>query len=297
MTKELEIQYLELSLRTLLDQMDQTFQLVHNHDEDYSDHDLSHKQVIGHYKREFTFLTDRVHRSCMVYFELKGVPLYIEKFDYLFKMAVIESKNKDFVDIKRANVYGDEESYITVLFRQFLYPFKAFGGRDKKYLTGLNYLENILRSTTLILTNKKITAPTQESEVYNGVKIVLEATFSEHQAQYVEGHHSFNTLIKCYKPDILIPALNCAVEYKFATTIERLAKTIEDIHVDVKGYANHPIYTLFFAVFYLKTGLVTEMRFKEIWDSKGFPENWKPIFVEGPVGKTLNKSKKKNSTR
>jgi len=288
MTRELEIQHMELSIRTWLNQLDKLFNEINNPDNDFSNIDFTHKEILDEYKKQFLFLSDRVNRTCVVYFELKGVNTYLESFKS--EVRSFFKSGEDYSIMKYTNIYGEEESSVTKIFRQFLYPFKQFSSGDQKHLTGLDYLENILKSTTLIITDKAI-VPSQESQVYNAVKVVLESTFPRSQAQYPGGYNNFNTLAKCYKPDILIPALNCAIEYKFATTMDELTTTIDQILPDVKGYINHSTYKLFYAVFYVKSGITTEMRFKEIWDSKKFPENWKEIYVEGPANKKAKNKK------
>ena len=86
---------------------------------------------------------------------------------------------------------------------------------------------------------------------------------------------------KCYIPDILIPSLNCAIEYKYAPTLEKLTRTMDEILIDVNGYSNHDIYKLFYAVFYVKPGIIIKRRFDQIWSEKQFPDNWKGILVYG----------------
>jgi hypothetical protein len=94
------------------------------------------------------------------------------------------------------------------------------------------------------------------------VKTFCDVTFPK--AKLDGGFHPFYSNAKCYKPDILIPTLNCAIEYKFARTEATLVKTIEQILIDVKGYAGHPIYKYFYAVFYVKSGIISKNRFDEI---------------------------------
>jgi hypothetical protein len=53
------------------------------------------------------------------------------------------------------NIYEEEESMVTKIYRQFLFSFRAFGGGDEKYLTGLDYLENILMEQHEYSTIKK----------------------------------------------------------------------------------------------------------------------------------------------
>jgi len=142
--------------------------------------------------------------------------------------------------------------------------------------TGITYLEQILASTAVIAKDLGKT-PQNEKEVYESVRVVCKATFTS--ATFPTD--SFQKTAKCYRPDILIPSLNCAVEYKYAITEKELNETIDQILIDVAGYAGHPTYKLFYAVFYVTVGACTAGRFHEIWKEKGFPDNWKGILVAG----------------
>ena len=299
MIKELDIQFLELSIRTWLNRMDVIFYLLRDEDADLSEYEFSHKEIADEYKREFIFLTDRVYNSCLIYFELKRIPLYINEFKSTFEKVLFNSnkesnKNAELADLTFIDIYGQEESKVTKVFRQALYPFKAFAAVDEAHLTGLDYLEKILNSTNRILSDRGV-KPTQESEVYSSVRIVIEATFSDTKIRFPEGTKVINQMAQGYIPDILIPDLQCAIEYKYAVSEKDLNTKIDQVLADVKGYDNHSIYTLFYAVFYVKTGAISKDRFEQLWQTKMFPSNWKPIFVEGPTY-DKPKRKKKNIT-
>ena len=190
-------------------------------------------------------------------------------------------------------------SSLITTYRNLLSIFPGFLDTNTEILkrSGLIYLEHILESTHIII-NKLEKKPKSEVEVYNAVKIVCEATFAnaeflhfnmltptEQNTFQFTAHFtpSFQTQVKCYKPDILIPSLNCAIEYKYAESETSLIKTIEDILIDVKGYSNNFHYRIFYAVFYVKIGIWSRQRFNQVWTEKGFPENWKGIMVEGEM--------------
>lgn len=265
--------------------------MLRQEDLDLSDYEYSHKEIAGVYKSEFTTLSNRVYSSILIYFELKEIPNYINEFKREYK-EVIETElieNKKLVDLEGSDIFYLDHSIVTNFYREFLYPFRAFGTGDQAHLTGLDYLEKILNSTNRILADREA-KPTQESDVYSNVKIVIEATFSNSKASFPGGKHKvISQMAQCYIPDILIPDLNCAIEYKYAITQKALNTTMDQVMADVEGYGNDPIYKLFYAVFYVKTGAISKDRFDQLWHSKSFPSNWKPIFVEGP---TYDKPKK-----
>lgn len=275
--------------------MDEIFFKIHAEDEDLSDVDLTHKQMVKEYKREFIFLTDRVYNSCLIYFELKGVPLYIQEFKENYKALLPKDQNHELADLVYSDSFTDSESRITKIFKQKLYPFRAFGTGDEAHLTGLDYLEKILNSTNRVLSERGA-KPTQESEVYSNVRIVVEATFSNTKASFPGGTKVINQMAQGYIPDILIPDLQCAIEYKYAVSEKDLNTKMDQVLADVRGYDNHSIYKWFYAVFYVKTGEISIDRFNQLWQTKLFPSNWKPIFVEGPTyDKPRRKYTKKKS--
>lgn len=159
--------------------------------------------------------------------------------------------------------------------KSYLSPFEAFDNNINRNI-GLLYLENILKHTGYII-KQLDRKPKNETEVYNSVKHVIKSTFPE----YNSSTEPFIKEAKNYKPDILIPSIGTAVEYKFAQDENRLIKSIEDILIDVVGYSNHHIYKIFFAVFYVSQGICTEERFNIIWHGYKFPSNWKPILISG----------------
>lgn len=172
---------------------------------------------------------------------------------------------------------GDQYSLFVATCWKLLAPFKAFeteseDERIKK--EGLVYLEHILESTAVIIKSLGI-VPTKESEVYDAVRIVTQATFPK----VIYPTESFQKEAKCYRPDILIPTLKCAIEYKYAMDEKRLIDTIDQILVDVKGYSHNRVYNLFYAVFYVKSGIWTEKKFNSVWEEREFPDNWKGIIV------------------
>ena len=197
----------------------------------------------------------------------------------LYKTNLKHIFDSNFESISQIN---DDEDYTTYyiskeldIINKFLMPYRAF---DDKLNTGigLNYLENILESTSSII-EAIGSNPEKESDVYNSVRHVIEATFDD----YNDLTESFYKEAKHYVPDLLIPSLRCAIEYKYAKDFKRLVKTIEEILIDVQGYSNHHLYKIFYAVFYVQPGVCTEKRFNVIWKKYNFPENWNPILVIG----------------
>jgi hypothetical protein len=149
---------------------------------------------------------------------------------------------------------------------------------DERYnrLSGIRYLENVLNNTAVIISNSG-TQPRTETEVYKAVKNILEAIFPTSKSP----KSNFIKTAKEYKPDILIPELNAAVEYKYASTEEKLKVTVEQIAADVKGYTGDKDYNVFYAVFYVTDDFWGEEKFKQVWKEQQFPKNWISFYKVG----------------
>lgn len=234
------------------------------------------KKEIDNSYRKFNMLFKDLYFTVLAYLEKYGS----NEIFKLHKMDLPTVLNKDFNSIETADIDEIEETiYVSPYLqkiRTLLAPFQAFDVDVNKNV-GLVYLENILHNTAVVIKNLGI-HPNSETQVYNAVKFVVQATFPDWINASPE---PFIKTAKCYKPDILIPSINTAVEYKFAQDAKTLVKTIEEILIDVVGYSGHHIYKTFYAVFYVKAGICDENRFNIIWNENRFPKNWKPIFVIG----------------
>lgn len=275
-----EFEHQEYMIKKLLFEMISIFSDI-QHRQEYktnkhdSEDDFELFYEIENLEDRFIDFSKRVYKLCITYFELKKLPLLINRFTE--ELDPILAKKAKTLEGFYDDYTGDVYSTINGIFWTYLQSFPAFGQIDNKALlnrTGITYLENILENTAVIIHDLKL-EPTTETQVSNAVKPIIKAIFPDVNFPT----QSFQKSAKCYIPDILIPTLNCAVEYKYATTEKKLIDTIDEILIDVKGYDKHPNYKIFYAVFYVKTGICTKNRFEVIWREKEFPENWKGIFV------------------
>lgn len=276
---ETKLTYLETKISKLLNEMSSTYTDIALREQFNTEdqEDFEFEIETDSRKEYFKELAKSVYKLCYAYMESKQLNGYLSMFINEVEPYLKDPK-KTF-----SNSYheesGDVYSNLISLYWSYLSAFSAFGETDHESLlkrTGIIYLQNILDSTAVILRELNIT-PTRESEVYKNVKLVCKATFPSS----IFPSESFQKLAKCYIPDILIPSLNCAIEYKYAEDETKLINTIDEILIDVKGYENNDVYKIFFAVFYVKAGIWTRKRFEEVWKEKDFPENWKGIFIEG----------------
>lgn len=182
---------------------------------------------------------------------------------------------------KSEYVDGPDElcSTLTPDIRTFLAPFEfAHSSEIDRLLkvAGVRYLENILRNTATIILDLK-RDPQSEPEVYNAVKPVIYAVFPDAKG----AGSNFLKTAKEYKPDILIPEIRVAVEYKYAQSEKRLKTLIDQICADQKGYSGDSDYALFYAVFYVTADFWGPARFAKAWEDCGFPKDWRGIYVVG----------------
>lgn len=274
-----ESQLQEIQIRQLLGELHSTYGDLTHLQVDigfYNPNDQWRKELVTMQEDKFKHVARCLYAASLAYIEAKNLPAYLNMF---FEQIDPYFADDDSMMIGNWSPAGDRYSVLANQFDKMFYAFPALSSESKGDLirvTGLTYVENILASTAIIMRDLKI-IPKSEIEVSNAVKIVCKATFPT--AQFPT--ESFQQTAKCYKPDILIPSLGCAIEYKFAETQSRLIQTIDEILIDVKGYAQNRTYKIFYAVFYVKPGIWTNARFDAVWKEKQFPENWKGLLIQG----------------
>jgi hypothetical protein len=138
-------------------------------------------------------------------------------------------------------------------------------------------LEYVLDNTAALLHRLGL-KPRSEAKVYRPVRDFLKLMF-ESARNPPAGR--FSQTLKYYKPDILIPDLFAAVEYKYIKTVSDLSTALAGIADDVKGYSGDSTYKLFYAVFYFANAVVGQKQFNAAWKEKAFPNYWLPVFVVG----------------
>ncbi|MEZ8503160.1 hypothetical protein AB6D08_17750 [Vibrio splendidus] len=225
----------------------------------------------------FNYLAKNLYISTVFLLSSRGLESYLLLFYKLFGEDPNSPRYLEEFDI---NYYISGQAYSKFLeqLTQFLSVFDFLEFDEDRYLriSGLRYLETVLRNTASIVskTGKK---PNSETDVYKTVKVSVEAIFPSSK----KPKSNFIKHAKEYKPDILIPELYTAVEYKYAKDEEKLKSTIEQICIDVKGYTGDKDYTVFYAVFYVTEDFWGFKKFKSVWNDYDFPKNWVPIYVVG----------------
>lgn len=224
----------------------------------------------------FKYLASSLYLSTVCLLDILGLSAYLAQFYQKFGEqfnAKVAAEN--FV----VDHYVSEQRYNKFLLdlQQFLSPLGILDDVERYIkLSGIRYLETILKNTATIIEKTGIT-PTSEVEVYKAVKDIFEIIFPS--AKFPKSN--FIKIAQEYKPDILIPDLHVAIEYKYAVNATKLKATIAQISDDVKGYTGDDDYKLFYAVFYVTKSFWTKEKFKAAWDEKKFPKNWRAFYIVG----------------
>jgi hypothetical protein len=223
----------------------------------------------------FADALDNLYRATLLLIESRNAPEYLrqfyqkfgEKFDGWRASMAIETDD------------GTLQPHSVVLrdLRAFLKPLGIGTSANNIKRLGIHYLENILANTESLLRRFNVEAA-GELEISRAIRHVIEIVFpTAHNAP--QGR--FFKLFKHYKPDILVPELSAAVEYKYIDVEQKLGATYGQIAEDAKGYSRDPDYQVFFAVFYFTQDFQGLKRYQHAWDQHNFPPDWRPIFIVG----------------
>jgi hypothetical protein len=213
--------------------------------------------------------TRRLYYCICVFLELKNVPSYLKMFVDKFN-TIIEDKEEVVKGI--GPLYEDSDPSMKILdhFDDFLNTFPEFDYGNKKNKTE-DKLHELLKETNNILIKTK-TKVSNETSIYKSVKWFIEliypSTRNLNTARFIR---KFST----YHPDILIPEISTAIEYKFIKKSENVNKYLDQLKTDADNYIKDVEYNFFYAVVYYedKTEL-TQSSFIHAVKEKHFPSNW-----------------------
>lgn len=218
-------------------------------------------------KESLIYMAEKLFPLVQAYIEAKHLPNYYNAF-----LAEITPfyENKKILSATK-----DMDSELVHVYRKYLDAFDDFSiiGARKEF----EILENILDSTATLLKDFGI-QPKSEPDVYKPMIKICKTAFPDNKDC---SHYKFQKTAKCYNPDILIPSLECAIEFKYVNDEKELNRTMDEILADVEGYKGNPSYSVFYAVFYAANSICSPQRFNSMWAEKHFPENWKGIYVQG----------------
>lgn len=215
----------------------------------------------------------KLYYLILAYFEIKQLPKSYDIFANRFEFV----RNKDQEILKEEQYYPEEPVELKIMhdFYVHLAPYSAFSYKEEK-LSELTKVHDILRNTNHIVKRSDINIE-HEADIYKEVRWILglyyPSTRSKSKASFIQE-------FKSYEPDILIPELNTAIEYKYIKTEKEnlIEQYIDEIKIDSVNYVGDSRYDNFIAVIYFENSkLTTPEKVFESWKSKEFPKNWKLI--------------------
>lgn len=221
---------------------------------------------------------EQVYRAAIVVLESRGHPEYLSHFYGKF--------GKPFDKWKQAHAFetpedGAPEPRSTCLheFREFLAPLGIIADTNATIIewAGSQFLERALKNTAAFLHQLDI-HPDSETDINRTMRKVLALIFPSIPGASNSG---IQKLFRNYKPDILIPELTTAIEFKYVNSAEDLGSAFGEIAEDAHAYAGGSEYTVFYAVYYLTRDFEGEERYQQAWSQFAFPDNWRPLFVVG----------------
>lgn len=225
-------------------------------------------------RSSFESVAKVTYLQIVAYIEMQNLKSYLAEFIQAFKEKLDARQIFDEYYIEET---GEVVSQLYNDFWQYLKPFN-FEKPDTLESIGLIYLERVLENTDRFIKIQGVTI-INESSIYKAIRPYIEMLFPK--VINTDGHYIFN-MLKNYKPDILIPDLHTAVEYKFINSTMDIKSTICEIADDVIGYKEKigtNDYKQFYTVYYIKDSLLTKERFFELWEERCYPKTWKAIPV------------------
>jgi hypothetical protein len=273
MLKDDELKYIEAEIKKTISSVENTFY----HEFMRYELDQEEEEYPGYTKEWIKYRLKDLYYLIKAYLEVKGVTNYLQDFNQKFD-AFIHDDTSDLLKAEMYHPEGEQELKIIVDFKRFLDPFKVFDYRHTKEEETIK-LTSILKHTDYILKNIKAKIAT-EADIYKQVKWVLGLYYPKCR---LLNKASFIQEFKTYNPDILIPELKTAIEYKYVKdTTHNIDEYIDQIRADATNYTDDHRYENFIAVLYVKdTATATHDAIQVSWEQKKFPKNWELVIAMG----------------
>ena len=145
----------------------------------------------------------------------------------------------------------------------------------KKKEEKLILLERILKATPKILRDRCIT-PENEHHVHEELYKTLVYVFPD-----TIKHPQIQRELRCYKPDIGIRCIKCAIELKYVSSEKEARTFIGEIYEDMVAYDGTEDWKIFYAVIYMTESFITQEQLDSQLGNANSKNNWKVILVNG----------------
>lgn len=215
----------------------------------------------------------QAHRCICVFLEVESLGSYLKSFKEKFDRRV-----EDFGEITVSidlpeDVDGPVLLPIASDMKSFLYPFMSFAN-NKNGKDSYDKVVNVLKSTAQIVSKIRV-FNLSEASIYNEVLWVLHFYFDARRGSPVGSRGKFGI----YRPDLLIPELSTAIEYKYVREKALLNPYLDGLIADATNYKGDSEYNQFIAVVCFEKLLFSEESIRQAWSEKQFPSNWELIVV------------------
>jgi hypothetical protein len=267
MSKDENINYTEQRIKKIISSIESThFNLMIGED-DFEDYPGFTKEWIKNKVIDLYYLMQ-------AYLEMIGMNSYLNSFKN--KLDPIISNETDILQTTQLHPEGESELKIIIYCKIFLDAFRQFDYQISKVEEAIK-LTSILGNTAFIIKQLNLSI-NSESDIYNAVKWILGLYYPSSR---LLNKASFIQQFKTYIPDILIPELKIAIEYKFIKHNKKTADDfIDEVRIDASNYDGDPRYENFIAVICLENAsIATPESIKVAWENKHFPANWSLVIV------------------
>jgi len=271
--KDTDLKYMEEGIKKLISSIENTF---YNEILAYDRHE-DEEEYPGYTKAWIKFRVMDLYYLIKAYLEARGMIVYLQDFHEKFDKLITDEDDK----LLKSEMYHPEtevELKIITDFKRVLEPFKEFDYRHTRQ-EETTKLIGILKHTDYILKNAKAKV-NSEADIYKQVKWVLGLYYPKCRSVKKA---SFIQEFKTYDPDILIPELKTAIEYKYVRDSSvNIDDYIDQVRTDSINYVDDYRYENFIAVLYIRdTSTATQDAIQSAWEQKKFPPNWELVIAMG----------------
>lgn len=169
--------------------------------------------------------------------------------------------------------YSPPLAYLGKFFR----PLKASvpSRQEVEATAAIQQLERILLGTPKLVRDRGL-EPQSEKDVRKAMYDLLLHLYPDVVREVPIAKQS-----KVYKPDIGIPTLKAAIEYKFGTSEQEVKRALGGIYEDVAGYAGSTDWCVFFAVIYMTEPFLNQAQVEAEFRMSKVDRSWRPLLVVG----------------
>jgi hypothetical protein len=227
-----------------------------------------HAEALEEAERHLTFLIEKVFRDTAVLAERLLLPGY--------RKEVVRAR-QSFKDLTSTEMPSWDVAFHSPPLAAARTMFDSIATMvEGREVTGLRVFETILHNTPKIIERGGLD-PSSEAEVRGAVRGVLQLAFRD-----VVREVPIPKSIKTYRPDIGVPSLMAAAEYKFIDSQQEAKAALDGIYADMRGYAGHYAWRSFYAVLYMTSNFYNQADVDHEFRLVKADLNWTPLVVIGP---------------